>query len=314
MDALIGARVSVRQRVGERAGRPLYSDSVGDLTHSDDGLVVHTRRGPVRIDPDAVVAVRAVPPAVPKRASLAAVAALETLCADAWPALVDEQLGAWRLRAADGFTGRANAALAIGDPGMPVPAALDAVRAFAARAGIGPRVQAPIDSPWDRAVQRAGWVLDVAHAAGSESAVMVADLDVLAAQPVPLPVELPLRPSDDWFGSPPSSAARHVLDPGGTPTTAFALVRDPDAGVVGRMRACVVADHLHVSVLEVEPAARGRGLGTGLMAAAATWGREQGARWAVLQVALHNTRARALYTRLGMVTHHQYRYLVPESE
>ena len=56
-----------------------------------------------------------------------------------------------------------------------------------------------------------------------------------------------------------------------------------------------------------------RGVGTGSTAAAAAWGREQGARWAVLQVALHNTAARALYDALGATEHHRYRYLVPPS-
>jgi ribosomal protein S18 acetylase RimI-like enzyme len=50
---------------------------------------------------------------------------------------------------------------------------------------------------------------------------------------------------------------------------------------------------------------------TALTAAAAAWGREHGARWAVLQVALHNTAARAFYDRLGTTEHHRYRYLVP---
>jgi len=54
------------------------------------------------------------------------------------------------------------------------------------------------------------------------------------------------------------------------------------------------------------------GVGTRLVAAAAAWGREQGARWAVLQVALlHATAARAFYDALGATEHHRYRYLVP---
>ena len=128
-----------------------------------------------------VVAVRAIPPPVPRRPSWAAVARLENLCADAWPARVDRPLGAWRLRAAGGFTGRANAALAVGDPGIPVPAALEAVRAFAAEHGVPPRVHVPMGSPWDRAVAAAGWVLDAGHEAGAEVAVLVADVDRLAA-------------------------------------------------------------------------------------------------------------------------------------
>ena len=98
-DALLGRRVSVRFRVGERAGRPLYRDAVGELSaEGADRVHVHTRRGPVRVDRASVVAVRAVPPAPPRRASLSAVVRLEELCADAWPAPVDRRLGAWRLR------------------------------------------------------------------------------------------------------------------------------------------------------------------------------------------------------------------------
>jgi ribosomal protein S18 acetylase RimI-like enzyme len=263
-----------------------------------------------------VVAVRAVPPPVPRRASWAAVARLENLCADAWPARADRPLGAWRLRAAGGFTGRANAALALGDPGLPVPAALDAVRAFAAGHGVAPRMHVPVGSPWDRAVADHGWVLDAGHDAGAEVAVLVADVDRLAAASTSRGVVLADRPDDAWWalslGRAPTSDERFVLDPLGHGTvpgravrTAFGIV--PGAGVV---RAAVVDDHLHLSRLAVTPAARRSGVGTALTAAAAGWGRSEGARWAVLQVALHNAAARALYERLGATEHHRYRYLV----
>lgn len=315
-DDLLGRRVALRHRLGER----LLTDAVGELADAGDAVVVHTRRGPVRVDRGAVVAVRAVPPPVPRRASWAAVTRLENLCADAWPARTDRPLGAWRLRAAGGFTGRANAALAVGDPGLPVPAALDAVRAFAAEQGVGPRVQAPVGSPWERAVTAAGWVLDVGHEAGAEVAVLVVDLDRPDLNPLDLnPLDHPAavrdvvlaeRPSDAWWerslGREPTPDERGVLDPGPPLRTAFGLV--PGAGVV---RAAVVGDHLHLSRLAVRPAARRSGVGSRLTAAAAGWGRAEGARWAVLQVALHNTGARALYERLGAAEHHRYRYLVP---
>jgi ribosomal protein S18 acetylase RimI-like enzyme len=312
---LVGQRVSLRFRVGERDGRPLFRDAVGELTDDAGTLVVDTRRGPVRVDPGTVVAVRAVPPAAPKRAPLAAVVRLEELCADAWPAQHERRLGEWRLRAAGGYTGRANSALAVGDPGVPLPDALAAVRAFAGEHGLGPRAQVPIGSPWDRAVEATGWVLETEHAAGAEVSVMVTDLaDLAAPRHV---VDLPERPVDAWWrlaGPPePTPAQRHVLDPGGDPRTAFALARDAAGGAVGRLRATVVADHLHLSVLDVLPAARRQGLATSLLGAAAGWGRAHGARWAVLQVALQNTTARALYDRLGFVEHHRYRYLVPPS-
>jgi N-acetylglutamate synthase len=310
LEDLVGRRVALRHRLGSG----LLTDAVGELTVDGAALVVQTRRGPVRVARPDVVAARAIPPAVPRRPSWAAVARLENLCADAWPARVDEPLGAWRLRAAGGFTGRANAALAVGDPGIPVPAALEAVRTFADGHGVPPRVHVPIRSPWDRAVAAAGWVLDAGHEAGAEVAVLVADVDRLGAHHSA--VALTERPDDAWWalalGREPTPDERWVLDPGShavpepTVRTAFGLV----AGA-GAIRAAVVGDHLHLSRLAVRPESRRAGTGTALTAAAATWGREQGARWAVLQVALHNTVARAFYDALGATEHHRYRYLVP---
>jgi N-acetylglutamate synthase len=312
-EELLGVRVALRHRVGERAGRPLLTDAVGELAADGPGhVVVRTRRGPVRVERSAVVAVRAVPPAPQRRAPLAAVVRLEGLCANAWPALVEQPLGEWRLRAAGGYTGRANAALAIGDPGLPTAAALAAVRRFAGANGVAPRVHVPVGSPWDRAVAAEGWVLDVGHARGAEVSVLVAPV-ADAAPPPGLRVELPSRPSEEWWrlavGGPPTPAQERVL--AGAPDTAFVLLRGPDGAVLGQVRAAVVADHVHVSMLGVVPAARRRGHATALLAAAGAWGEQRGARWAVLQVALQNDGARALYDRLGYVEHHRYRYLVP---
>jgi GNAT superfamily N-acetyltransferase len=345
----VGRRVTLRHQVGERDGRAVFSDAVGELADGGpDAVVVHSRRGPVRVARTAVVAVRLVPPPVPRRASWAAVARLEGLCADAWPAAVDVALGAWRLRAAGGFTGRANSAIAVGDPGLPLPAALATVRRFAAEHGIAPRVQAPMGSPWDRAAADEGWVLDSGHAAGAEVAVLVADLTDLtelpdipdAAAPPALAVTLLDRPDARWWhlalGRDPFPAERAVLDPaapgdlapadgdptpphtdGGAaadpagrtrtpPRTSFALV----PGLVAA-RGAVVEDHLHLSRLVTVPDARLRGHASAATAALAAWGRRHGARWAVLQVALHNTSARAFYDRLGCREHHRYRYRVP---
>ena len=133
-------------------------------------------------------------------------------------------------------------------------------------------------------------------------------------------VEVADRPSDEWWRLPagrlPTAAQRGVLDPArgapaGAPRIAFALLRDPDGTALGRVRAAVVDEHLHHSVLEILPAARRRGLATRLLAATAAWGRGHGARWGVLQVARRNGAARAFYDRLGFVEHHRYRYLVP---
>ena len=304
VDGLIGRRVVVRHRVGA-----MLSDAVGELAADGPDLVVHTRRGPVRMRRTAVTAVRAVPPPAPRRASLSAITRLEELCADAWPALVDERLGAWRLRAAAGYTGRANAALAVGDPGLPTAAALDAVRAFADRHGIAPRVHVPEGSPWDRRIAAEGWGLDVGHAAGAVVSVQVADLGGL---PLGEAIE-GQAPAAEWWrvvlGGAPTPAQRHVL--ASVPGAGYLLRRDRGGHAVGALRAVVIGDHLHLSLLTVAPGARRQGHGAALMAAAAAWGRERGARWGVLQVAVHNTAALGLYARTGWTEHHRYRYLVP---
>ena len=57
--------------------------------------------------------------------------------------------------------------------------------------------------------------------------------------------------------------------------------------------------HVLVDELYLEPAARGRGLGAALLAAACDWARGQGAEVARLEVNRHNPRAKALYLRHG---------------
>jgi ribosomal protein S18 acetylase RimI-like enzyme len=59
-----------------------------------------------------------------------AIADLERATAEHWQAADQGELGEWQLRAAGGFTGRANSALPLGDPGMPLAAAVDATAAW----------------------------------------------------------------------------------------------------------------------------------------------------------------------------------------
>jgi ribosomal protein S18 acetylase RimI-like enzyme len=193
---------------------------------------------------------------------------------------------------------------------MPTAGALDVVRAFADRHGIAPRVQVPVGSPWDRAVAAQGWVLDVGHPAGALVSVRVADLTLVAAG-ADRPAVDAEAPVDDWWrlvlGGRPTPAQRHVL----AGVAGWFPVLHEDGVPVAACRAVCVEDHLHVSVMTVAPGARRRGHGTALLRQAATWGRERGARWGVLQVAVHNTAALALYGSSGWTEHHRYRYLVP---
>lgn len=323
---LVGRRVALRHRLGTRDGRPLFTDAVGEL--ADDGpsaVLVHTRRGAVRVARDAVVAVREIPPPVPRRPSWAAVARLENLCADAWPAPVQLPLGQWRLRAAGGFTARANSALAVGDPGRPVPEALVEVVRFAAGHGVAPRAQVPVGSPWERALARHGWVLDETHAAGAEVTVLVAELSALVDEagraPIGVRMDIEDRPGEQWWRliaeHPVTDQQRHVLTAPRLAHIGFGTARDDDATghpAIGAVRLAVLDEHLHVARLAVTPEHRGRGVAVALMGAAARWAVARSARWCVLQVADHNAAALGLYRRLGFRPHHRYRYLRPPNQ
>jgi N-acetylglutamate synthase len=71
------------------------------------------------------------------------VEALERAAARHWQAPDAEPLGEWLLRAADGFTGRANSALPLGDPGRPLPEAVTAVAEWYRRRGLRPMIVLP---------------------------------------------------------------------------------------------------------------------------------------------------------------------------
>jgi len=84
------------------------------------------------------------------------IAALEAAAAGGWRGTEEEAFGGWLLRAAGGFTGRANSALAIGDPGLPLAAAVDKVCAWYQARGLPPAIAIsyPLGRPHDGEVDR----------------------------------------------------------------------------------------------------------------------------------------------------------------
>ncbi len=309
---LVGRRVSLRYRLPSGRPGPRYSDAVGDLDQEGARWLVHTRRGPVVVDPADVVAVRAVPPPRPRRAPLRAVADVERVCAAGWPAQVTQQLGDWLLRAAGGFSRRANSALVVGDPGLAVPDALAEVQRFAGRHGVAPRAQVVQTTPWEAAVQRAGWAVDDA----APVSVQVAPLaDVTHGPQTGADVEISDSPTSDWWQlvagtTHPSGSQRAVLLGG---VVGFGLARIDDE-VVGAVRAALIDEWVHLARLTIDPARRRQGLGQALTAAVGDWAQQRRARHAVVQVELHNMAADRLYAALGFTEHHRYRYWLPPRE
>lgn len=240
--------------------------------------------------------------------------ALELAANDAWPAPVQERLGDWVLRAADGWTGRANSALAVGDPGRPLPAAVDAVRQWYAARGRPALINTPLPlaAPLGRVLDEHGW------SAGPPVLVQTAALTTLldAAGPTPAgpaTVELAGEPSDPWLavaaarksGLP--AAAWHVLTAVDRVRFAHGYADDGELLAVARGTVTGGGRWLGLFLVEVLPAARRRGLARQLIWELAEWGAGLGADRCFLQVLADNTPAVTLYRRLGFTTHHSYR-------
>ena len=82
---------------------------------------------------------------------------MQRICWAGWPARDSELLGDWALRAHAGITGRANSAMAVGDPGMSVPDALRAVESWYAGRGLPPLLQLPLVDPANLVMADQGW-------------------------------------------------------------------------------------------------------------------------------------------------------------
>lgn len=154
----VGHRVVVRRIVGIREGRPLFSDALGELVElSETHITIATDRGRLQVPRAEVHRAKRVPPA--HRPTAAGVVALERAADEAWPAPVRDRLGDWLLRAADGWTGRANSALPVGDPDRPLPAALDAVERWYADRGQPALINTPLPlaAPVGAELDARGW-------------------------------------------------------------------------------------------------------------------------------------------------------------
>ncbi|MEX5718017.1 GNAT family N-acetyltransferase [Geodermatophilus maliterrae] len=236
------------------------------------------------------------------------VADLERLAARGWRAPEEEPLGGWLMRAGGGFTGRANTALVAGDPGCPLPEAVEAVAAWYRARGLRPGAQLPGVQARraDAAFAAAGWDRD--------EDVLVLTAPLVAGPDGGVPVELAGTPDDGWLSTSgylrraEPATARAVLT--NAPEVVFASVRadPPPAPPVAVARGVVTGDWLGVTAVAVAEEHRRRGLATAVMAAVTRWGAARGAGWVYLQVTSSNAPARALYRRAGFVEHHRYHY------
>jgi N-acetylglutamate synthase len=304
----VGHRVVVRRIIGVRDNRPIFSDALGQLVAIDDSqLTVQTAGGAVHVPLTQVVRAKRVP--AQRRPGRAEVAALEWAGARAWPAPETDRLGEWLLRAAGGWTGRANSALAVGDPGLPLPAAIEAVRAWYAARDLPARINVPLPlaTAVDAALDERGWaraprtLVQAAPLAGLVTGEARSDLPAVTLTEAPAPEWLAMV-ADRKKSLPP--AAIRVLT--GPPLVRFAAVHAADGTLLAGGRGAVTDGRLHLGLIEVAPQVRRRGLARHVIRALAVWAADQRATLAYLQVEEHNEPAVALYEGLGFATHHGY--------
>lgn len=238
---------------------------------------------------------------------------LERIASAGWPAPTTALLGEWVLRAAAGISGRANSALAVGDPGMEFGPAAEQVGQFYASASLPAQAQCVVGSRLQEVFVQHAWV--DARPAEADTLIQVAAIaDVRAAAPShgEFPAELSPRLPLGWLADDPRARTQeHMLRAimEGPPLVTFASVRR-GGRVLAKGRASVSEGWAGVTDMWVDPAARRRGLATNVLTTLLEWAEANGATSAYLQVVGSNAAARTLYERLGFRTHHAYRYLV----
>ncbi|MDX2765427.1 GNAT family N-acetyltransferase [Streptomyces europaeiscabiei] len=315
----VGKRVSVRRVDDDAAGGGKFTDTVGVLTSWDDGVLLITRRNGerVRIEESSLVAGKTVPAAPARRRGPAAsYAELARVAARAWQPVERAALGEWELRAASGFTRRANSVLPLGDPGMPLDEALTAVRGWYAARGLPAFMQLATGAEGTQELLCAevadrGWVRDVT------AELWIGALAPAADREAP-EVELSRTADEAWLGRYQrkglGEVALRVLGSG--PSVWFATVPGAEGAGPAAIGRCVVDGRwAGFSAVEVDPAQRRRGLATTVMAALARRALDEGASAGWLQVETDNSGARALYGGMGFAAHHSYHhYREPEPE
>ncbi|GHI95150.1 N-acetyltransferase [Streptomyces olivaceus] len=291
----------------------MFTDTVGVLTSWTDGVLLITRKSgeSVRVAESSLVAGKVVPSAPARRRGPAAsFGELTRTTARAWRPVESEWLGEWELRAAAGFTRRANSVLPLGDPGLPLDEALAAVRRWYGERGLPAYVQTATGAEGTQEalcaeLERRGWVREVTAEVWTGALAPVADLAEGAG------VELSRAADEAWLAryqrKGVSEVALRVLGSG--PSVWFATVPGAEAGAPAAIGRCVVDGRwASFAAVEVDPAYRRRGLATTVLAALARRALEEGASAAWLQVETDNAGARALYAGMGFAAHHAYHH------
>ncbi len=252
-----------------------------------------------------------------------AIIELERAAAAHWRGTEQQWLGGWLLRAADGFTARANSALPLGDPGLPLDGALAAVTGWYRARGLPAmiavalpvRAEAGESRPdLDNQLSERCWPTRPGPAF-----VMTAELPGAPA-PVGLAPGSVFRvddePDDSWLAMYHYRGQDRLPQAGRTvlmsaSSQAFASIRSGggrEVLAIGRLS--FGEGWAGITAVQVHPGRRRAGLGTALTAGLCAEAVRRGARRMFLQVEIANLAARALYERCGFRYSHRYHYRV----
>jgi N-acetylglutamate synthase len=242
------------------------------------------------------------------------IADLEQAAAPGWRAPDESRLGEWLLRAADGFTGRANSALAAGDPGMALADAVGVVGRWYAARGLPAMIAVPYPTgqpehcELDLFLAGRGWTVRA-----DAAIVMTATSAAIAPVPCPALVAIDQVPDTAWLAryhyrgqQLPPIAVRLLTS---APWQAFASIREGGETIaIGRVAGS--GSWAGLTAIEVDPRHRRRGLGAVVTLALAAHAADHGVPNLYLQVTDGNIAARSLYRQLGFADHHGYHYRV----
>lgn len=333
----VGSRVVVRYRLAEGAGASA-TDFLGELVaRDDDFLVVDTKAGTkadttterVKLIRADVIAAKDVPPPAsrPGRAHERISADdLERLMAKGWQALDRGGLGDWVLRASEGFTGRANSALVVGDPSLPLDKAIDFVEKWYSDRGRptvfqvhGERGFVVEEVPAAAALLRRGYAVG----GGRDDWQRVQIMTGLSAAVPPLreessPVTADAELKMDWLMA---YGEQRPIVPGATEAVLtgsdgqlFLSVRDPESNrIIALARMAIHPGWAGIFGLWVHPDHRRKGLATTVVSAVAMVARENNMPAIYLQVSADNSAGVAFWEQLGFGVHHEYTYLTAPS-
>ncbi|WP_072690990.1 N-acetylglutamate synthase, CG3035 family [Rhodococcus marinonascens] len=308
----LGSRVVMRYALPPGHSHPM-TDVIGILESIEPFVIVRSAHGTVvEVAPERVLALKAVS-ARPVRTS--EIRSLELASADGWPGVEHAWIDGWLARYGQGFTGRANSATPLGDPGTvgnlndsSRGSTLARLRAWYDERGLPLRLLIP-----DRLADvPLGWNVR------DEVVVMAADIESLALPQGPRSAIVADHPDPKWLalyhyrGSAPNFAV-DVLNSVNNGSLGFGRIEAADSALLAVARGSVTSApdgrlRVGLTAVEVAEAHRRQGIGTLICGDMINWGRERGATQAYLQVAGENEGAQAMYRSIGFLAHHHYRY------